>query len=122
MGVCASVVAAAVCIVGVMLAGGWGREAVVWGAGAWAAHAGVSFVAGVIAGVSRGGGWGVGGHLGLYHVASPVAVVWRVGWLRRNRPGFLRAGWRRVFFATYAGMVAVLVGGGMVMRTWAATR
>lgn len=104
--VCAGLVAGSVYLVGVGLSGGWGREAVVWGAGVWAAHAVVSGLAGVIAGVSRGGGCGVGAHLGLYHLASPVAVVWRVGWLRRNRPGFLKAGWRRVFFGVYGVLAA----------------
>lgn len=109
----AGVVCLVACGVGWVLGARSYWEAVGWGLGVGAGHGVVSVVAGVLAGWCVGMRAEVGGHLGMYHVLSPFAVVARVRWLERHRPGFLRAGFLAVFFGWYLVIAVGMVAGGV---------
>jgi len=68
--------------------GGW-VHSTAWGFVVLGVHGLLSVLAGAAAGWAVGCGGGVGAHLGLYNMATPLALVARVRWLGRHRPGFL---------------------------------
>ena len=70
-------------------------------------HALTSLLAGLVVGVLLGPSLFVSAHLGLYNLASPLAVWLRVRWLRKNRPGFLRPRFLAVFFAAYISLMSL---------------
>lgn len=78
------------------------------GAAVLAVHAVLSLAGGLVAGAVAGPSVAVGLHLGLYHLATPVAVVARVRWLRAHRRGFVGAAWLPVFFGVYVALAGVV--------------
>lgn len=116
-------VVAAACVVVVAVAAGYllGAESLASAIRLGSLVVGLHGVASLLAGLVVGSVWGpsaaVGGHLGLYNLATPVAVWARVAWLERHRPGFLPAG----FFGKVMTAWAVLLGS-MVVAAWLTVR
>lgn len=81
----------------------------------WLAVDGICSVSsGMAVGWVLGPGIAVGGHLGLYNLATPLAVWLRVRWLHHHRPGFLGRGW----FALFVLLWGVLLGMGIFWVRW----